>query len=157
MSTVPVAHGMFTLERTYAAPPAQVYSAWADPQLKARWFIGPEDWAQVKRELDLRVGGEELLVGRFANSGRETRFTARYHDVIPGERLVYVYDMRLNGTLHSTSLACVELRREGAGTRLVFTEQVAFLDGTPGTDGTAARERGTAAHLDRITRALQAR
>ena len=157
MTTSPVAHGTFTLERTYPASVAQVYAAWADPELKARWFIGPEGWSAVRRELDLRVGGRELLQGRFASSGRETLFTARYHDVVADERLVYVYDMHLNGALHSTSLATVELRPQGAVTLLRFTEQVAFLDGTQGTDGTDSRERGTAAHLDRIGALLRDR
>jgi uncharacterized protein YndB with AHSA1/START domain len=157
MTTAPVAHGTFTLERIYPVPPAQVYAAWTDPELKARWFIGPDGWIAVRRELDLRVGGRELLHGRFAASGRDTLFTAHYHDVVTDERLVYVYDMHLNDTLHSTSLATVELRAHATSTRLVFTEQVAFLDGTQGTDGTAARERGTAAHLDRLGRQLQGR
>jgi len=155
MTTSPVAHGSFILERSYEASPSQVFAAWADPDLKARWFIGPDDWMPVRRELDLRVGGQELLQGRFAKSGRETLFTARYHDIVKGERLVYVYDMHTAGKLHSTSLATVEMRPRGAGTQLVFTEQVAFLDGTDGPEGTASRERGTAAHLDRIGRALR--
>ena len=155
MTTSPVAHGSFILERSYEASPSQVFAAWADPDLKARWFIGPDDWMPVRRELDLRVGGQELLQGRFAKSGRETLFTARYHDIVKGERLVYVYDMHTAGKLHSTSLATVEMRPRGAGTQLVFTEQVAFLDGTDGPEGTASRERGTAAHLDPIGRALR--
>ncbi|TLZ39803.1 MAG: ATPase [Gammaproteobacteria bacterium] len=155
MTTSPVAHGSFILERSYEASPSQVFAAWADPDLKARWFIGPDDWMPVRRELDLRVGGQELLQGRFAKSGRETLFTARYHDIVKGERLVYVYDMHTAGKLHSTSLATVEMRPRGAGTQPVFTEQVAFLDGTDGPEGTASRERGTAAHLDRIGRALR--
>lgn len=152
-----VTHGSFTLERTYEASPAQVFAAWADPDLKARWFIGPDDWMPVRRELDLRVGGQELLHGRFAKSGRETLFTARYHDIVAEERLVYVYDMRLAGRLHSTSLATVEMRLQGSRTQLIFTEQVAFLDGTDGPEGTASRERGTAAHLDRLGRHLRER
>ncbi|TLY93777.1 MAG: ATPase [Gammaproteobacteria bacterium] len=155
MTTSPVAHGSFILERSYETSPSQVFAAWADPDLKARWFIGPDDWMPVRRELDLRVGGQELLQGRFAKSGRETLFTARYHDIVKDERLVYVYDMHSAGKLHSTSLVTVEMRPRGAGTQLVFTEQVAFLDGTDGREGTASRERGTAAHLDRIGRALR--
>ncbi len=154
MTTSGVTHGSFILERSYEASPAQVFAAWADPDLKARWFIGPDDWMPVRRELDLRVGGQELLQGRFAKSGRETLFTARYHDIVADERLVYVYDMHIAGKLHSTSLATVEMRPRRAGTQLVFTEQVAFLDGTDGAQGTASRERGTAAHLERLGRTL---
>jgi uncharacterized protein YndB with AHSA1/START domain len=143
-----VAHGSFTIERTYNSPPARVYEAWTNPELKARWFVGPPGWTQIKRELDVREGAVEVLQGRI--EAVETLFTARYHDVVPGARLVYAYDMHLSGTHHSVSVAAVEFRAEGAGTKLVFTEHVVFLDGTEGVPGTASREHGTAAHLDRI-------
>ncbi|MEP6504256.1 MAG: SRPBCC domain-containing protein, partial [Betaproteobacteria bacterium] len=95
-------HGDFSINRVYDASPAQVYAAWSDPAVKAQWFIGPEGWAEVERRVDLRVGGEEILHGRFGN-GVETLFTARYHLVEPGQRLVYVYDMHLSGKHHSVS------------------------------------------------------
>ncbi len=152
-------HGQFTIVRHYAASPQRVYAAWSDIELKARWFIGPEKWELVERRLDLRVGGEEVLRGRFPDGaipGRcggafETQFTARYHLVEPASRLVYVYDMHLNGQHHSVSLATVEFAPEGNGCQLRFTEQVVFVDGTKASDGTPSRERGTAEHLDRIT------
>ncbi len=144
------AHGQFTITRDYAAAPARVYAAWADGETKARWFVGPNDWAVVERRLDFRVGGEEVLHGRFATSGMDTLFTARYHLIEPDARLVYVYDMHVGPRHHSVSLATVEFLARGEGTTLRFTEQVVFVDGTPSAEGTPSRERGTAAHLDRI-------
>ena len=143
------AHGDFSINRVYDALPAQVWAAWSDPAVKAQWFIGPEGWAEVERRVDLRPGGEEVLHGRFPN-GVETLFRARYHLVEPGQRLVYVYDMHLSGKHHSVSVATVEFIGDPEGTRLRFTEQVTFVDGTDGRDGTLSRKRGTAAHLDRI-------
>jgi len=147
-------HGDFTINRIYDAVPADVWDAWSDPALKARWFIGPEGWRQIERALDVRVGATEILHGRFADSGLETLFTARYHLVEPQSRLVYVYDMHLNGRHHSVSIATVEFLGDPRGTRLSFTEQVAFVDGTDGHEGTLSRKRGTAAHLDRIAGVL---
>ena len=146
MSAKPVVHSTIVLERTYPASPARVYAAWADPETKARWFIGPEGWRLVKRELDLRVGGHELLHGVFGD-GPETIFSARYHDVVADRRLVYVYDMHHGGTHLSVSLVTVEIHPAGAGAHLRLTEQAAFVDGN---DGAASRERGNAAHLDRL-------
>lgn len=145
------AHGQFTITRDYAASPARVFAAWADIEAKSRWFIGPNDWTLLERRLDFRVGGEEVLHGRFAGSGMDTLFSARYHLIEPDARLVYVYDMHLGPRHHSVSLATVEFRPRGDGTTLRFTEQVVFVDGTASVDGTPSRERGTAAHLDRIT------
>ena len=147
-------HGDFSINRVYDAAPAEVYSAWSDIDAKARWFIGPEGWSLVERKLDLRVGGTEILHGRSAANGVETLFTARYHLVEERARLVYVYDMHLSGRHHSVSIATVEFIGDPEGTRLRFTEQVTFVDGTDGRDGTLSRKRGTSAHLERIVGVL---
>jgi hypothetical protein len=62
--------------------------------------------------------------------------------------------MHLSGKHHSLSLATVEFRPDKGGTRMIFTEAVAFLDET---ENAAARERGTAAHFDRIPSVLRSR
>lgn len=148
MTTRPVVHGSFTIERTYQAPVTRVYAAWADLETKARWFIGPpERWQLVQRELDFRVGGRELLRGQLAG-GRATLFTASYHAIVPNERLIYAYDMHVDAQHLSVSLATVEFAATSAGgTRMTFTEQAAFLDGE---DGPRSRERGTDEHFERL-------
>jgi uncharacterized protein YndB with AHSA1/START domain len=151
MSLLPIVHDKFTIERIYDATPAEVFSAWSDPRVKSRWFIGPESWRQTRRELDFRTGGEEVLCGEFP-SGMTTSFVARYYEIEPNQRVVYVYDMHLSGKHHSLSLATVEFRPDKGGTRMIFTEAVAFLDET---ENAAARERGTAAHFDRIPSVLR--
>ena len=59
MSLSAVAHETFVIERTYDVPVAQTFQAWADPQLKARWFAGSGDALGAGYELDFRVGGRE--------------------------------------------------------------------------------------------------
>jgi uncharacterized protein YndB with AHSA1/START domain len=140
-------HGQFAIERTYPATPERVYAAWSELGAKARWFIGPEGWREVRREVDFRVGGQEILQGRLT-SGRVTLYTAHFHALSAAQRIVFDYDMHLDDLHHSTSLATVELFPTSNGTRLLFTEQVAFLDGT---ESAASREHGTAIHLDRLT------
>jgi len=63
--------------------------------------------------------------------------------------------MHFDQTHHSVSLATVEIGTADAGSRLVDTEQVVFLDGTGGAEGTSARERGSGAQLDRLGRCLR--
>jgi uncharacterized protein YndB with AHSA1/START domain len=145
MSQQAITHDKFVIERTYQASPGQVFAAWADPAVKARWFIGPEGWTEIRRELDFRIGGEELLHGRYGTG--ETLFKARFHDIVADERVIYVYDMYMGEKHHSVSLAAVEFQPVRGGTKLIFTEYVAFLDGT---SSAASREHGTAVHLDRL-------
>jgi uncharacterized protein YndB with AHSA1/START domain len=141
-----VTHATFAIERSYDAAPARVFAAWADPAAKARWFAGPDDWESGRYELEFRVGGRERASGG-PPGGPVHTYEARYHDIVPDQRIVATYDMYLDGTRISVSLATVEFRPEGAGTRLVFTEQGAFLDGY---DNPAQREQGTRDLLDAL-------
>ena len=151
MSRRSVSHGTFIIERTYAASPAQVFAAWADPAAKAVWFVGPDGWKELRREIDFRIGGRERLSGAHPG-GRVSDFDGVYHDIVPDRRIVYSYGMQVDDKRISVSLATVELATAGSGTRLTFTEQAAFLDGF---DGAAGREQGTGMLLDQLGRMLR--
>jgi uncharacterized protein YndB with AHSA1/START domain len=141
-----VAHGSFTLERTYPASRERVFSALVDPQAKAKWFKGGSGYTLLAREMDVRSGGREHVSGRW-ESGVVSSFDAVYHDVVPSERIVYSYEMHLDDRKISVSLAIFELKTAGSGTRLVMTEHGAFLDGY---DDVGSRERGTNLLLDAL-------
>lgn len=104
----------------------------------------------VKRTMDVRPGGGEHLTGRW-ESGTVSVFDAVYFDVVPDERLVYAYEMHKDDRKISVSLATVELKPAGNGTRLVVTEQGAFLDGY---DDAGSREQGTGFLLDQLGKSL---
>ena len=150
-----IKHGSFVIERYFNYDTAALYRAWTDPSAKARWFNGPADkWTEVLREMDVRVGGRERAIGKFAD-GSESRFEAMYFDVVPDRRLVYTYDMYWQGKKISVSLASVEFVLQGKdgsrGTKLVVTEQHAFLDGY---EDAGNRERGTLGLMDNLELAL---
>lgn len=148
-----VAHGIFTIERSYASvTPQRVFDAFATIEGKNGWFTAPNDrWEVVERTLDFRVGGRERLKGRWQN-GLVTEFDATYFDIIPGERIVYTYEMRLDGRKISVSLATFEFKPSGTGARLVMTEQGAFLDGY---DDNGSRERGSREIVDKLSACLE--
>jgi uncharacterized protein YndB with AHSA1/START domain len=143
-------HATFSIERTYPAAPARVFHALSDPAAKARWFAGPPGAAIERREMDCRVGGRERLAGSHGD-GRRFIFEALYYDVVPDRRLVYAYDMHIDGRHISVSLATVVLTPASGGTKLTITEQDVFLDGY---DDAGSRERGTDSLLDKLGAAL---
>ncbi len=142
-----VTHSTWALERTYDAPPARVFKAWADKEAKSRWFGGGEE---LQWDLDFRVGGREVNIGR-TDSGMVFSLEALYQDIVPDERIVYSYEMQMDDARISVSLATVQIEPAGDGTRLTYTEQGAYLDGL---DTPEQREHGTAEMLDTLGRSL---
>ncbi|MFT3925199.1 MAG: SRPBCC domain-containing protein [Myxococcales bacterium] len=144
----PLHHGTFSIERSFRAAPDRSFAAWSDPELKANWFAGPpESWTLIERKLDFRVGGTEILHGRFLAGS--SLFVAHYFVIEPEQLIVYAYDMHVSSKHLSTSLASVEFARTSqGGTRMKYTEQAAFLEG--GAEDLRSREIGTLALLDRM-------
>lgn len=140
-----IAHGSFTVKRTYPVPPARVFAAFADPKIKGKWFGDPEK-ESVADVFEFEVGGLERRSGEV---GGDTRYAMelRYYDIVPDRRIVYAYDVEINGVRHSVSVATVELTRSGTGTALSITEQGAFLDGH---ESPPDRQGGTEFTLDRL-------
>jgi len=151
MTQVLVTHATFTIERKFAATSDRVFRAFADPEMKARWFTGPNTWTMLAREQDFRVGGREKLHGRF-ETGKEPLYTAQYHQISDGERIVYTYDMYIDGEHLSVSLATIELAAEGRATHMRYTEQAAYFNAP---DGHVHREEGTRTLFDNVARIVE--
>jgi uncharacterized protein YndB with AHSA1/START domain len=147
-----VTHATFTLERTYDAPPAKVFKAFADPAIKRRWFAEGEGWEIEEFTGEFRIGGSER--GRFRFRGGEPiRNDTSYLDIVPDARIILAYSMTIGAKRISSSLATFQFKPTGGGTRLVCTEQGAFLDGL---DSAGPREAGWNDLLDALGRALKA-
>jgi len=140
------AHTTFVIEREFAASPARVFGAWADPEAKKRWTdCHPGSWTR-SHSLDFRIGGLEVN-SAFDEQGVGHHCQSLYLDIVPGERIVYAYDIVSAGVRISVSLVTVEFKAAGAGARMVFTEQAVFLDGAPGLE---ERIEGTGEGFDRL-------
>ena len=146
-----VTHATFVIERNYPSPPSQVFHALADREAKSKWFVGPDEWSVARFEMDFRVGGREHNSG--GRKGEPIHaFDAIYQDIVENERIIYAYEMHIGDKRISVSLATIVLKPDGSGTRLVFTEQGAFLDGF---DDPAGRERGTRDLLEALGKSLE--
>lgn len=146
-----VTHATFVVERTYDVAPERVFAAWADPTTKARWFGYPDPWETIGYDLDFRVGGRELDRGGPAG-GPVYTYDALYQEIVPNRRIVFTYAMDHDETRVSVSLATVEFAPARGGTRLVFTEQGAFLDGR---DAPTQREQANGALLEELDGVLR--
>jgi uncharacterized protein YndB with AHSA1/START domain len=146
-----IVHETIALERHYDATPERVFRAFADAEAKAMWFPGPEDWSvQGEGTFDFREGGLETSAA--GPVGREPYYyTARYHDIVPNQRIIFNYEMSHAGRRLSVSVQSVELFPDNRGTRLVLTDQGAYLDGL---DDARKRRGGIERQLDLLTKAL---
>jgi uncharacterized protein YndB with AHSA1/START domain len=150
MTLSTVAHDTFVVEKVYTAPVARVFGAWTDPVLKARWFAGSADALGAGYELDFRVGGREVNRGG-PPGGPVYTYESEFRDIVPEQRIVYTYEMFVDETRISVSVATVVFSEEAASTRLVLTEQGVFLDGH---DTVAQREEGTRSLLDALAHSV---
>lgn len=151
MTNRSVTHHTFVIERSYPASPKRVFAAFAQPEIKAHWFNGPEEWGPDEREMDFRIGGRETSRGGPLGGPVHT-FQAIYQDIVPNQRIVFAYDLLIEQTRISVSLTTIELIGQGSGTKLVFTEQGAYLDGH---DNPAEREHGTRELLEALATELE--
>lgn len=143
-----VEHETIVMERDFNAAPARVFAAWASPRARARWAVPNEQWESVEQGDDFRVGGRE--VSRFGPKG-DPRFKAEtnYLDIVADRRIIMAGTMFDADRAISCSLATVEFLSAGNGTRMLYTEQAAFLDGL---DRAATRRQGWKINLDKLAR-----
>jgi uncharacterized protein YndB with AHSA1/START domain len=143
-----VKHDTFVIERSYPVPPAKAFAAWADPKIKSRWFGDPNSPSQI---FEFKVGGREYAASD-GPGGQNFVFDVTYQDIVPDQRIVYTYQMEMGGKRISVSVASIEFKPEGKGTRMVLTEAGAFLDGL---DTSAQREAGTRFLVDALGKELE--
>lgn len=141
-----VTHATLVIPRRYPATPERVFQAFADPAIKRRWFVEAEGWTIEEFSPDFTEGGGDRGRFRFRDGPLVSNDTV-YHEIVPGQRIVFSYAMALDGKRISVSLATIEIAADGAGTQLVYTEQAAFLDGG---DQPADRETGWRELLDAL-------
>ncbi|MBO9708640.1 MAG: SRPBCC family protein [Caulobacter sp.] len=154
----PAVHDTFVLEHRYAAPPARVFAAFADPALKRGWCAEGGAHDVEAYALDFQVGGLETARYRFKGGGPFAGVGLAadgvHLDIVPEARIVMASTMALGGHRISASLLTIELAADGeGGTRLVLTHQGAFFEGA---DGPEMRRDGWRHLLRRLDEAVAA-
>lgn len=111
-----------TLKRRLNATPAEVFRAWTDPKLLARWF-GPENVETIEAELDPRIGGAYRVV-MLENTGERHEVSGTYHEVVENERLVFSWSWIT--TPERVSRVTVTMRPDGNVTILTLLHEKLF-------------------------------
>jgi uncharacterized protein YndB with AHSA1/START domain len=156
MNEQSVIHSTFVIEHSYPVPPERVFSAFADPAKKRRWFAESKNHNVEEFEMDFRTGGIERASYRFQESslfpGAILVNEGSYLDIVANERIVTSAAMTLGGKRISASLVTIELLPTDKGTDLICTHQGAFFEGA---DGPEMREQGWRHLFERLTAELK--
>jgi uncharacterized protein YndB with AHSA1/START domain len=123
-----VLHETFTVTRELEAPPARVFAAFADEAVRRRWFRLPGRSPEYRHSF--AVGGGEEAHSTFTHpdgTAERLEYRSRYLDIVPERRIVFGYDSLVDDVVRWTSLVTVLIEPDGAGSRLDWIEQVAFL------------------------------
>ena len=143
-------HNTFAIERDLDAPVAVAWHAFSDTDERRQWFGDPsgEAFERTEDTHDFRVGGGGVEDGQW-HGGPRSRFVSTYTDIVEHERIVFTYDMWVDGRHLSTSITTVAFEPTGDGdrTRLSYTEQGVHFDGLDSPEG---REEGTRGILDQF-------
>ena len=110
----------FTLDRTYAATPDQLYAYFTDPELMARWFC-PNPEQPTACDLDVRPGGAwRVTMGDWVVGGS-------YLEVDPPTRLVFTFDWEHDDD--PPTRVTVQITTDGDRSRLVLAHEESGADG----------------------------
>jgi len=149
MKQTPSTHTDFVIEREFDAAPEAVFMAWADPQAKRSWSDCHAD-NTIEYRLDFRPLGHESHHVALPD-GRRQQIEKVFFDIVAARRIVFAYEIRVDARLLSASLVTVEFSATRRGTRMVYTEQLAYIDGH---EDRTLRVRGTEEGLERLRVAL---
>ena len=147
-----VTHSTFVVERSYPQAPERVFSAFAQPARKRRWYAEGDHEIQ-EFEMEFRVGGSERFRYRFKEghpiAGSEIANESAFQDIVPDTRIVTTSKMSLNGKPISIALVTLEFLPSASGTDLVLTNQGTFVDWP---EGAQMIEHGWRSLLERLAK-----
>jgi uncharacterized protein YndB with AHSA1/START domain len=154
MTSSPVVHDTFVLDRTYPASAERVFAYLSDPAKKRRWYADGGHQVDLF-ELDFQEGGAERTSYRLGDTtpfpGLVMANEGRFEDIVPNVRIVISTSMMFGGRRISTSLITFDLSGDGEETKVVLTHQACFYEGA---DGPLMRKGGWVALLDRLGQAM---
>ncbi|MEX3007296.1 SRPBCC domain-containing protein [Hoeflea sp. TYP-13] len=145
-------HGTIALERSFAAAPERLFSAFADPRARERWSAPSTDVEVRILESDLRTGGGETA--RCGPKGGPMNWETRisYHLVERPSLISFTEELRDGEQLLTVALITFDIvEADNGGTILRLTDQVTSFVGEGAVQG---HREGYAAVLENLAVAL---
>jgi uncharacterized protein YndB with AHSA1/START domain len=91
MSEPPDPGDSLRIERTFDAPPHDVFDAWTSVEVLKRWWHAEHDWETPFAEVDLRVGGVIRVTMRNPDDGKEYGGGGEYTMIDRPRRLAFTW------------------------------------------------------------------
>lgn len=115
------AHAILTLRRVFNVSIERAFEAWTKAEVLASWF-GPVGFAVTTSEINLRRGGEYLIVIQ-SPEGVVIKHFGEYVEVTPPERLVFTWlleNQACSGGKNqcAETLVSIDFRRVGESTEI---------------------------------------
>lgn len=103
--------GSLMMVRMIKAPIADVFKAWTDPKLFAR-FMGSDEWIAGTTEMDPRVGGKYRFEVHDPKGGPPHVTSGEYLEIVPNRRIVktWIYSGPMKQFEGAVTRLTVELR-----------------------------------------------
>jgi uncharacterized protein YndB with AHSA1/START domain len=111
------------IERTFDAPPEDVFDAWTSEEVLRRWFHAGPDWDTPTASVDLRVGGAVRIVMRRPD-GTEFGAEGEYTEIDKPRRLAMTW--AFDDDPSNEQAIEIEFIEHDGRTRVLFTNSEVF-------------------------------
>ena len=123
---------MLRISRIIAASQEEVFEAWTNPELVAKWSA-PEGIVEIESEIDLNVGGSYTLKMINAEGGVHTA-VGEYLEIDRPNKLVYTWDwIEDDHRMGVATIVNVEFSAVGEATEVTITHDL--FPGKEATEG----------------------
>jgi uncharacterized protein YndB with AHSA1/START domain len=141
------------MTRVFDAPRRLVWDAHTKPELLKKWLLGPDGWALVVCDMDLRVGGKYRWVWRKEKIGKDMGMGGVYREIVAPERIVSTEKFD-DPWYPGEGVGTLVLTEEGGKTRLV---QTTLYESREARDGVlkSPMDEGVSASYDRLDTVLE--
>jgi uncharacterized protein YndB with AHSA1/START domain len=117
---------ILTIRRVFNESIERVFQAWTDAEILVSWF-GPVGFTVTKSEIDLRKGGEYLIVIR-SPEGETIKHFGEYVEVFPPQRLVFTWlleNQACRGSRNqcTETLVSIDFKPAGEYTEVLLTHE----------------------------------